>query len=308
MAYRPSILLFAAWLCVPVSAQTPTPQPERRTFAVSVLDKDGNAVHGLTAANFRGTYRGQPVKILSATEGSSPRSIVILVDMRPRYSGSEEAAEFSWAAAEDAARFLVGRHLVALVTFSESVHQWSGLTDRADKLLRGLQAAKENQYEGSSSLYGTVGRVSDGFSPPGFANTIFLITGGSETGSAALLERTERSLATSGVRVFAVHVSSMWMALFPRDGLVPAKRLQRLSTVSGGLVVYPKENNWGEVASQVQKLYPAIVDAYELEAEFPTALNKPREWNLEVVDGAGKPVKDLQVAYPRLLVPAEKKR
>jgi hypothetical protein len=60
-------LLFAT---APAWAQAPA--PERRTLAVSVLDKDGKAVHGLTAENFRGECRGQPVRILSAAEDSSP--------------------------------------------------------------------------------------------------------------------------------------------------------------------------------------------------------------------------------------------
>lgn len=82
------VLLFVMLVGLPLHAQTA--QPERRTIAVSVLDKGGKAVHGLTAENFRGEFRGQAVRILSATEDSSPRRIAIVVDtsgsMGPPYA------------------------------------------------------------------------------------------------------------------------------------------------------------------------------------------------------------------------------
>src|SRR5712691_3586612 len=65
---------------------------QRRVVAVSVIDRDGNPVSDLTAANFRGKVRGQDVTILSAWfDTTSPRRIAVVVDasrsMEPAWKG-----------------------------------------------------------------------------------------------------------------------------------------------------------------------------------------------------------------------------
>jgi hypothetical protein len=52
---------------------------ERRIILVNVLDKDGNTVPGLTAANFRGEFLGQPVKVISAAVDPTPRRVALIV-------------------------------------------------------------------------------------------------------------------------------------------------------------------------------------------------------------------------------------
>src|SRR3972149_2012270 len=77
----PLLLLVGAALEALAQACTCEGGPLRRTLAVNVLDEQGNQVSGLTAANFRAEFRGQPVKILSAALDTQPRRIVLLVDV-----------------------------------------------------------------------------------------------------------------------------------------------------------------------------------------------------------------------------------
>jgi len=49
--------------------------------------------------------------------------------------------------------------------------------------------------------------------------------------------------------------------------------------------------------------WPLISHSYRVAVEFSGPIDKPRQWNLEVVDANGKQIKGLITAYPQLLVP-----
>ncbi len=46
-------------------------------------------------------------------------------------------------------------------------------------------------------------------------------------------------------------------------------------------------------------------NVYRLEVDIPSAIDKSRNWKLEVVDERGKKMKGVTVHYPRYLVPLE---
>jgi hypothetical protein len=112
MRFRPASLLLAMLLWLPAHAQSVS-QPERRTIAVSALDKDGKTVTGLTAADFRGDFRGQPVKILSAELDTNPRRIALVVDMSASLRESKPWTCL-WSAADDFVTTLGGRNPIAV--------------------------------------------------------------------------------------------------------------------------------------------------------------------------------------------------
>ena len=49
----------------------------RRSLTVSVVDNQGEIVSGLTAENFQASVHGQSIKILSVTQGSAPRVVIV---------------------------------------------------------------------------------------------------------------------------------------------------------------------------------------------------------------------------------------
>ncbi len=59
----------------------------------------------------------------------------------------------------------------------------------------------------------------------------------------------------------------------------------------------------GETPGLLPPLYQAITHAYRLEVEFPETIDKRRQWELKVVDANGKELKNVEVLYPRLLLP-----
>ena len=58
----------------------------------------------------------------------------------------------------------------------------------------------------------------------------------------------------------------------------------------------------GVPASLIQ-FYRQMGEFYRVEVELPREVDKAREWELEVVDAAGKKRKDVRVVYPRKLAP-----
>jgi hypothetical protein len=46
-----------------------------------------------------------------------------------------------------------------------------------------------------------------------------------------------------------------------------------------------------------------ITDAYRLELDFPRAVDKPREWKLEVVGPDGKKLPNCRLVYPHMVSP-----
>jgi acyl-CoA synthetase (NDP forming) len=93
-------LLSGIVLLLWVVSNRPAQEPpcSQRTVLATVIDKPGNPVRGLSAANFRGEFRGHTVQIISATLDTRPRRIVLLVDA----SGSMTAADSrrKWDAAK----------------------------------------------------------------------------------------------------------------------------------------------------------------------------------------------------------------
>jgi hypothetical protein len=77
-------LIFGVAIClvaVQVCAQEPPPAPcTFRTLPVTVLDKNGEPITGLTAADFRAEFRGKPVRIVSVGLRARPVKIAVVLD------------------------------------------------------------------------------------------------------------------------------------------------------------------------------------------------------------------------------------
>ncbi len=293
-----SVLLLAALATV---GQAPAPAPERRFLAVSVLDKDGQPIHGLTADSFRGEYRGQPVKILSATEDTSPRRIAVLLDT----SGSgREAADLMWSIAEDLVIKLGPTHSIAVFDFGEGAHRHSQFARDPDgllRLLREMQARTKNQ--GGTRLYDAIVAVSKEVSPSGFGDVLYLISDGEDTASARSLDESASAACWARIRVFLVRLPSQTFPFVPGRGRLFS---QRFVVVSGG-VTLEADRKGDKLTYNLPPFYEAIAKVYRIEVEFHRPADKAREWKLEVAGPDGKKLKDVVVAYPRLLVPLKEK-
>ncbi len=294
------VVLLAVGVSMPLSAQAPASQPERRTFAVSVLDKDGNAVHGLTAANFRGTYRGQPVRILSATEDSSPRRIALLFDTSAGM-GDKRRREYMGVLGEIFITQLAPPHSLLLYTFSEEPVRHSQLSNDPEVLLEAFR--KPKPVRGSTALYDALLLAIQELSPKPHEDILCVITDGIDNSSVNNFDTLQKTVAGTAVRVIVILLEP----LRPTGGMRGARReMVRLADLSGGFLVQPKEDA-KKIPDLLSQLRERIQHVYRVEVEFPEGISKPQEWTLQVVDAEGAAIKDHEVAYPRRLVSTGKK-
>src|SRR3989338_3727094 len=181
----------------------------RRTRAVNVLDERMQPVSGLTAADFRGRFRDEEVRIVSVTADTQPRRIVLLVDV----SESMATRVGRWGLAVEAAEHLLGTgppdSTIALVTFAEKVEARTGFefeTQKARQALKAVRPAGDSSDPSGTrtALRDAVMEATRLLTPSRTGDAIYLITDGYDTFSRAKDEEVEAALLGSGARLFAV--------------------------------------------------------------------------------------------------------
>lgn len=292
------------FLCVVLLCATTlpaqAPQPERRTIAVSVLDRDGHTVPGLTTANFRGEFRGQPVKVLSSASDTRPRQIAVVID-RSGSTKERKILEAAWMAAEDAAFRLANPHSVAVYTFADFVQRHIQFTPNAPALQTMFtQVAAGIRIAGSTALYDAITEVADEFRPGSFADVLFLVSDCGDNASQTTDKQAELTMKRNDLRAFVVLLP--WRDE-PRKGRRAKGFARRLADNTGGLILEVNTDKPKEIQSHLSLLYAAITNVYVLEVEIPVLVDRPRDWKLEVVDANGQELKGATVAYPKLLIP-----
>jgi hypothetical protein len=308
MRRRGNRLVFLACSCVLVAtgsalAQAPD-SPETRVVPVSVIDRDGKAVVGLTAANFRGEFRGQPVTVLSVAQGSVPRRIAIVLDTSGGMARLRKKRELAWVFAEDVLLQLKPEQAVALFTFADGVLQHTHFEVAHEVVEQALSRAKAVSNRGSTRLHDAIMEILRRWPPGGQGDVLYLITDCSDNASRASREQAEIALASAGVRAYIVFLVNPLTRPEPEFLFSePEPVCRRLAESSGGLRMSFVDTAAPDAVDKARILYESLNLVYQVEVELPQPVDKPRKWKLEVVDERGKKLKNIEVAYPRLLVP-----
>ena len=315
---RRLVLALAILALLASAAWTQTPVSERRVFAVSVLDSSGKPLEGLRAADFRAEYRGQPVKILSVEPNTEPRRIAILLDTSKSmdYGG---AWELAWTVAEDLVGSLGRHHETAFFTLKvpdtfsvqHTLEKHLDFANAPPVVLNTLRKVKaETKPYGATALFDGIVGLAQQLSPTAFGDALYVISDIQDNASLSSLREVEEALVRAGLRVFVVRIHVVRIrddeeSLTLHERVRIDRAARRLAESSGGTKVelFPERMSEREMASRVRKLYEPITHVYRLEVELPRPIDKPRKWELKVVDANGKELKDVEVFYPRLLVP-----
>ena len=309
MRRRLETLLFLTCICFVVEVASALAQApafsETRVAPVSVVDRDGKPVLGLTAANFKGEFRGQPVRIEDVTLQGGQRHIAVLLDVSISIKKNPTAWELAWAAAQDLMLTLQPPHLFSMVTVSDkAIYRTAisaGVEQDISAALRGLEAEAQTQG-GTSSLFDAMLGVSElklSGRPP---DLLYVISDGIDNTSRNGVETVEAKLAASGVRPFFLllpPVDEPYLARLAR------KRVRRIAEACGGRVIdfSRGEYNKTDPFASTRPLYDSMIRPYAITVALPVQVDRPREWKLEVVDERGKKLKNVELAYPHLLVP-----
>ena len=287
--------------------------PLRRTLAVNVLDAQGNLVRGLTAADFRASFRGHPVKILSVSRSTGSRRIVILLVISGSMTGSQRKMKLGLTAAEDAAVYSSAETRLALLIFAEKVVDKVDFSEGRSTVaakLAAIKAGKEPPYDvkGGTALIDTLVEATKMLSPGKSGDAVYVITDGGDSASRTRYRDMEGGLLVAGVRFYAfalydpIAQRSMPEYLWGPNWLLDSARNTGGAFVGVGDI--PRSDDELQALGAVtRRVYEQMAEFYGVEAELAQAVDKPRDWKLEVVNADGKRRKDVEVVYPRKLVP-----
>ena len=279
---------------------------ERRVIPVSVLDREGNLVTSLTAADFRGEFRGQPVKIVSVTRDTRARRIALLVDTSAGMGRPMDKWRFAWWAAGYIASKLPETCSLALLTVALGTRRYSGLTTDRVSFEEAFSKAQRQRPVGATTVHDGIVEAGRVFSPAEFGDVVFVVSDVEDTYSTKTPEEVNTALTKAGVRAYILLVPG-WQS---SDGRKYAQEVSRsLADATGGRVfeLQPGRQPSAEIAVKLEPFLATMLDLYRVEIEFPVHIDKEREWKLEVEGGHGVARQDLELAYPRLLVPGASK-
>jgi len=269
---------------------------------VNVSDRQGMPVPGLQPASFQGSFRGQPVRIISARVQSELPRFVLLLDV----SGSVNRENHSFELAQFAAGNFVaasGIPHVALVLFSDGVRDKLEFDAAPKDVL--LKLADLNDGQGRTTLFDSLVYSAGLFDAPKAGDAVYLITDGVDNHSRMRSEEVEHEFLSRGIRLFCF---ILWPA---RHGEDEAERsiyvLQHLTEVTGGLITNTRHDDSSNgrewLKASLLRAYTEMKSFYDLEVEVPGNLDKQHRWELQVVDDRGKKRKDIEVTYARNLTP-----
>jgi hypothetical protein len=288
-----------------------------RTFIANVFDR-GSVPPGLTKDNFQINYRGQSLVPRNAAYSEGPRRVIVLLDVsgsmnQPGYSAKWKLARL---AADDLIAVLPPRSKAGLITFAGTNKTQAWLSADHTSIMDWLhndEAGSLDHLKGKTALYDAIQSALEQLQPTEPGDAIFVITDGGENASNTRRTQIRGSLRGAGVRLFTLLVPPG--TTYDPAELAGSKELAALSNESGGFVETlgdePVVRIIGEKLTQQLRVQMArlalqISAFYTVTVELPDNPEKPRKWDVSLVD-SGKRRKDAWVGYPHELGPCEER-
>lgn len=218
-----------------VSAQAPPP----RVLTVTVTDKQGEPLKGLTRESFTVLDGGRPSEIISFESGDMPATVGVLLDASGSFGGGKRLA----LVREAVRRFFKGCHPsdeFFLMAFNQHPQLVQGLTNDPAAVLAALDRYASSRPMGQTALYDTLYLALNQAERGRYTRrVVLLLTDGQDNVSTYTFKELRRQLAESDVLVYAVAISD------PASGnsaLDDAGRsiLAELTKLSGGRAFYPE--------------------------------------------------------------------
>lgn len=295
--HRILVLLGLAGCVGVLQAQTAGPCLDR-TVVASVIDKGGNPVINLQAANFRGQVGGRDVTIVSAEPVPAPRRIAILMDTSGSMLDNLPVAK---AVALDVLS-AAPQSQVALVTFADKVEVRVGFTQSSSQIADALKAVTPGKRTALRDALIAGLQLLD---PPGPDDLVFLITDGGNNLGKTTDAQLNKVLRTTHARIL-VFMFSNREAATPEE-VFGEPNFSYLIQQTGG-VVAGYDTGWlkgikpDQLQLAVNRLLAQAVYAYNLKIQLSAPIEKPKHWNLKLVNLPEK-VKRPRITYPDELIP-----
>jgi len=303
---------FAALSCALVfcssAVEGQTRDCREHTFIANVFDRN-TVPTDLTKDNFQVNYRGQNFTPRNIAYAEGPRRVIVLLDVSGSMNPPGDSAKWKLArlAAADLVTAMPPGSKVGFITFAgtNKTQVWLS-TDHTSIMdwLRSDEARSLDRLKGKTALYDAIQSALEQLRPTEPGDAIFVITDGGENASKTGRTKIQDAIREGGVRLFTL--------LLPPGIAVDAaelsgsRELSALSNKSGGYVETlgdePVVRIVGEKISQQLRVQMArlslqISTFYTLTVELPDNPEKPRHWDVSLVD-SGKRRKGAWVGYP----------
>lgn len=285
----------------------------------NVVDAQGFPIAGFEAKHFMGTFRGQPVKIVSAQWESTPRRIVVMLDASASMLGGSKW-DLARRAAGDLISLIPAENSVAFLTFGDQVYDKVAFSQNPKQALDKIAALQDPRKThakvgGRTALFDALSKTLAMFGTPRSGDVIYLITDGGANAGKTKQNEVERALLASGTRLFVFTLFEPLRPVTPEE--LDAPPLMRdLTKLTGGnliaVLIQPlgrvtlydsSGRTYATLATQVRTQYQQMTGFYQVEIELPQNVDKPREWKLNLVGGGQFRPRDFELTYPRKLLP-----
>ena len=259
--------------------------------------KTGHGIDGLTAESFQALMGNASLPVVSATRDFNNRVLVLTESTGS--TDNKEVAMLVRAIADKARNAPAGRPIAFGAFAEEAVIGKEFLTDpqkrssAIDEVL--AQAARlPGKYV---SLFDSLHQAIAVFAPRQPGDTILLLTDGHDNKSKRNLDDMEKEFAASGTRLLVVIRPKFTpigvYADFKQHIREENRSLKILSSSTGGAYTGFKNERFLEFAWA----------GYLLGIQAPVALDKPKDWKLQVKSSNGKPDKNIFLYSPWRLTP-----
>jgi hypothetical protein len=326
MSLRLAGILLSLGGLVAAQSATTTTTP---SLLVNVLDRHGMAVRGLTKDSFQVKVNGRRAKLLDASYSLAPRRIVVLLDMSGSMAGGVESKK--WQMAREAFGDLLSGTppdvQIALLTFSDQVHDEFGFSERRESmaawLKEGTKKTGDGRIHGRTALFDAVLAAKNrlGTARPGDA--IYAITDGGDNCSHTTATAARKLMLESGIRLF-VFLFADASYLPAEDERLGRESLKEIARASGGFIFgvsgrasgldflpSSDEYDYNDNTRKIIKLYTQALNIqvngfYTLRFDSPVPPAKARKVSLDIVDYSARLRKDVAFTYSTMLLPSPK--
>jgi Mg-chelatase subunit ChlD len=328
MGKHSKTILFGGLLLISntLLAQSSQSQLRSSSLLVNVIDRKGDAVRTLAKDSFRVKVNGQPAAISEVSYSLAPRRIVTLLDMSGSMAG--ETGDKRWRIASEAIEDLLkdspSDAPIALLTFSENVHDTFDFSQSRASVLawlsRGASKQGDSRVHGRTAIFDAILAATRLLGVARAGDSIYVITDAGDNSSYIHSRAIRELLVSSQIRLFVFLLSEL-----SPDMNAGSDSLKEIARATGGFVFGVSGDNRGvefmpswtyafdynEQTRQKIKLYTQALNIqvngfYTLRFELPVAPEKARKVSLEIVNGVGKPRRDVAYTYSTTFVPLGK--
>lgn len=319
-AFAGFALLFASGEAAAQQAGCPATE-----FGMNVVLPNGKTVQGLTLQNLVARTKHDTVGLDSLTFDTSPRRILLVMDMGRDLAADARRAQLEIASylvngGRDADSFglLTARGPLRKVRF-EAGHDAvsTAITELHDK------------RAGPSTDNGILDAVWEGiswFQNPAQGDAIIVMASQIEKNKSASYAQVANALASKRIRLFSIALGPILAGTYfaPLNSFAPhnegwafaanQENLSALTWNSGGYMLFEEtQDPWKEyklsdahlqeLLEEAARMYVAIATFYRVSIRVPSSLKRRESWKLDLTDNIRKKVPHANMVYPRFLEP-----